>query len=119
MATIHVPRPPRSSRDPKRPASSLLLTQVEHMHTAEKRLPQRYQSGIYVNAIRTEGEAAEYIGAVTGAILQAHEDAGKRKTRSVPKPGRRLQIAAAADEKRSSTKKSRGAHNKSKSRSKK
>ena len=35
------------------------------MHTAEKRLPLRYRTEIYINAIKTEGEAARYIREVT------------------------------------------------------
>jgi len=98
MAIIHVPRPKPSSMNPKRPASSLLMTQVEHMHVAEKRLPLRYRTEIYVNAIKTEGEAAEYIAKATAAIHQAHSDAAKRRIPATPKPGRLLKIAATADD---------------------
>jgi len=49
------------------------------MHAAEKRLPIRYRTDIYVNAIKTEGEAAKYISEVTTAIYRAHEDAAKRR----------------------------------------
>jgi len=110
MATIHVPRPKRSSLNPMRPASSLLLTQVEHMHAAEKRLPLRYRTEIYINAITTEGEAAEYIAKVTAAIHKAHDDAAKkRRIRAVSRPGRALKIAAAADKKPASSTRNKGA----------
>jgi len=99
MTTIHVPRPPKSSMNPNRPASSLLLTQVEQMHAAEKRLPLRYRTDIYINAIRTEREAANYIREVTEAIHRAHADAARLRIQRTPKRPRTLQIAAAADEK--------------------
>jgi len=83
--------------NPKRPASSLLLNQVEHMHKAEKRLPRRYHTEIYVNAIKTEGEAAEYIAKATASIHRAHADAAKARIRAVPKTGRLLEIAASAE----------------------
>jgi hypothetical protein len=99
MTTIKVPKPPRSAYDPERPLTSLLKAQIEHLHEAERRLPLRYRTEMYVNAIRTEAEAAEYICDVTEAVHKAHTDAerlrGKRE--------RKLEIAAAA-ERRSATK---------------
>lgn len=96
MALIHVPKPPQSAYNPDRPISSLLKSQIEHLYEAEKRLPLRYQSDTYVNAIRTEGEAARYISQVTQAIRAAHEDAGRK--RRMPKRQRVIEIAAVADE---------------------
>jgi hypothetical protein len=81
MTMIHVPRPPKNSLNLNRPVSSLILAQVEHMYTAEKRLPLRYRTEIYVNAIKTEGEAARYISQVTTAIHRAHDDAAKLRTK--------------------------------------
>ena len=81
MTLIHVPRPAKSALDPKRPVNALLKTQIEHLNQAEKRLPLRYHSDTYVNAIKTEGEAASYIRQVTEAIHKAHEDAAKQRTR--------------------------------------
>ncbi len=98
MTLIHVPRPPKKAMDPNRPVSALLKTQIEHLHEAERRLPLRYRSEIYVNAIKTEGEAASYISAVTEAIRNAHVDA--ERTRRAPKRKRALEIAAAAQKPR-------------------
>ena len=95
METIHVPRPPQSAMNPDRPANALILAQVSHLQHAERRLPLRYRSKIYTHAIRTEGEAAEYIREVTEAIHQAHADAAKARARRAPKRG--LEIAAAAE----------------------
>lgn len=108
MALIHVPRPPQSAYDEDRPISSLLRMQVEHLYEAEKRLPSRYHTQIYVNAIKTEGEASRYIREVTEAIHSAHQDA--ERMRRAPRPRRGLEIAAVADERAEraqATKKSR------------
>jgi hypothetical protein len=80
MSVIHVPQP-QGKFDPERPASSLLLTQMQHMHEAEKNLPLRYHSELYFKAIRTEGEAAAYIRDVTESIRQAHGDAEAKRAR--------------------------------------
>ncbi len=99
MALIHVPRPPKNAGDSDRPLSSLLKSQMEHLFEAEKRLPHRYRSQIYINAIKTEGEAAEYIRKVTEAIHRAHEDAAAQRARRALRPtGSSIAIAAVADE---------------------
>lgn len=98
MTLIHVPRPPRSALNQQRPVSSLLTTQIEHFYLAEKRLPLRYRTGIYTNAIRTEAEAARYIHEVTDAIHRAHDDAERQRTRKAPHRKGVIDIAAAADE---------------------
>ena len=116
MAMIHVPRPPKSSMNPNRRISALLLTQVEHMHTVEKRLPHPYHTDIFVNAIKTESEAARYICKVTKAIHQAHEDAAKQRIKSASKSGRGLRLAAAADERSTLTANTTVARSKSKRR---
>lgn len=98
MALIHVPRPSKRSYDPNRPASDLLKMQLEHLHHAEKRLPLRYRTEIYLNAIKTEGEAANYIREVTDAIHRAHEEAAAKRFARAPKRKRVIDIAAVADE---------------------
>jgi hypothetical protein len=108
MAVIKVPKPPRSAYDPNRPVSGLLKMQMEHFHLAERKLPARYQSGIYVNAVKTEGEAANYIRAATEAIHAAHADAAAARAKAATRRKRVIEIAAAADErpgKRTQTKK--------------
>jgi hypothetical protein len=100
MALIHVPRPSKRSYDPNRPASDLLKMQIEHLHHAERRLPLRYRTDIYVNAIKTEGEAANYVREVTEAIHRAHEEAAAKRVARAPKRKRVIDIAAVADESR-------------------
>jgi hypothetical protein len=95
ITPIHVPRPSKNAMNADRPVNALLLAQVSHLQTAERRLPLRYRSEIYTHAIKTEGEAAEYIRQVTEAIHQAHADAAKRRAKRAPKRG--FEIAAAAE----------------------
>ncbi len=96
MALIHVPKPPKNAYDPDRPMGSLLKSQIDHLREAESRLPLRYRSEVYVKAVRTEGEAAQYIREVTEAIHEAHEEAQRR--RGAPKRKHVIEIAAVADE---------------------
>jgi hypothetical protein len=105
MTVIKVPKPPRSAYDPHRPVSALLKMQIEHLYEAEKRLPSRYRSEVYVNAIRTEGEAANYIRAVTEGIHEAHMDA--ERARRAPKRKYGISIAAVADERAEQRRKSK------------
>lgn len=103
MTLIKVPKPPASALNKDRPISSLLKTQLLHVQKAEFRLPARAQTNIYINAIKTEGEAAEYIRQVTTNLHKEHAN-------PVVKPRRRrgkaktaiLEIAAAAATKRHS-----------------
>lgn len=96
MTLIHVPRPPKNAMDLNRPISSLLEAQIEHLHEAEKRLPLRHRSDIYTNAIRTEGEAASYIRAVTEAIHGAHKEAAIQRERALRKK-RTIEVTAVAE----------------------
>lgn len=99
MTVIKVHQPPKSSYDPNRPVSGLLKMQMEHLHLAERRLPLRFHSDIYVNAIKTEGEAANYIRSVTEAIHAAHEEAAAARVKAPARRKRVIAIAAAADQK--------------------
>src|SRR5258708_8391907 len=99
MALIHVPRPnPKRVMDRNRPVNSLLKVQMQHLHDAELKLPIGFQTDIYINAIKTEGEAGEYIRRVTEAIHEAHEAAATKRGRPVFKPQRVITIAAGARE---------------------
>jgi hypothetical protein len=97
MPLISVPKPAEAAFDPNRPVSALLKAQIEYLHVAERRLPPRYHTDVYINAIKTEGEAAEYIRAVTEAIHDAHADAAARRARPAKRKGV-IEIAAVADE---------------------
>src|SRR6266567_1913093 len=94
MSLIHVPKPSKRARNPNRPVSSLLRMQIEHLHEAEKRLPLRYRPEIYVNAIKTEGDAAKYIRETTEAIHAAHVAAARPRRASGRKRTREITVAA-------------------------
>lgn len=98
MALIHVPRPPKSAMNPHRPVNALLQAQMQHLQDAELKLPARLQTNIYVNAIKTEGEAGEYIRRVTEAIHEAHDTAAEKRVRAGGKRRGVIDIAAAAEE---------------------
>jgi hypothetical protein len=103
MALIPVPKPPQKALNPDRPVSKLLRNQLEHLQRAEFRLPIKQQTNIYINAIKTEGEAADYIRRVTQAIHDAHgvEPAGAAPGPVAVKPKRKTKgrdIAAVAEE---------------------
>ncbi|MGA8502924.1 MAG: hypothetical protein WB683_15330 [Candidatus Sulfotelmatobacter sp.] len=83
MALIHVPRP-ENAWNPNRPVNALLKAQITHLHDAELKLPARQQTDIYINAIKTEGEAADYVRQVTEAIQAAHQAAAAKRARPAP-----------------------------------
>jgi hypothetical protein len=73
---IKVPKPSPGAFNPDRELdkNALVRAQVEHFREAELGLPEDLRTGIDVATIRTEGEASQYIAAVTRAI---HESAGR------------------------------------------
>ncbi len=100
MTMIHVPRPdPKSAMDRNRAVNTLLKVQIERLHEAEMKLPAGMQTETYINAIKTEGEAADYVRSVTEAIRAAHVGAAaKRVARPVVKRRHVIEIAAVAEE---------------------
>lgn len=101
MTTIKVPKPPKSALNKDRPISTLLKNQIRHLQEAEFRLPVSGQTDVYINAIKTEGEAAEYIRQVTAAIhahhaMRAAERMAKSKAKSRPRLSSRRKSKAVA-----------------------
>ncbi len=107
MTLIHVPNDFKGAMDPNRPVNALLKAQIQHLHAAENNLPLRHQTDIYINAIKTEGEAADYIRQVTTAIHEAHEAAAASRTRGIA-------IAAAAQKPANKVRSANGGKKKSK-----
>ena len=119
MALIHVPRPRQSALDPNRAINTLLKALVEQLQEAETDLPLHLRTTIFVKAIRTEGEAANYIRAVTEAILKAHADVkAQRGQRGGAKRKRFIEIAATVDEEAERKTANRAGSKKTKSRTK-
>ncbi len=116
MTIIRVPKPPQSALNKDRPISSLLKTQIEHLQEAEFRLPARAQTNTYVNAIKTEAEAADYIRQVTANLHAEHTAAQARRTpKKKPKTAKKFAIAAMAKSKpvaKSKTKRTTGSRKK-------
>jgi len=66
--------------DHDRPISSLIRTQLLHLHTAENLwLPPEKRTNININDLHTEKKASEYIQKVT-ALLHGHGE-GQQKNR--------------------------------------
>jgi uncharacterized protein YdbL (DUF1318 family) len=84
MALIHVPQP-ENAWNPNRAVNALLKSQVLHLHEAELKLPVQQQTDIYINAIKTEGEAAGYVRQVTEAIHAGHQAAAVKRARPMVK----------------------------------
>ena len=96
MVLIRVPKTPASAMNPNRPISKLLRNQIEHLQEAEFRLPADKQTNIYINAIKTEGEASEYIRQVTERLHSAAVTAKPKKRAK----GKTFRIATSAASKR-------------------
>jgi hypothetical protein len=97
MTVIHLRKTPASAMNPDRPVSSLLKNQILHLQEAEFRLPANLQTNIYINKIKTEREASEYIRQVTARLHPegvARASARKAGGKVVPR------IAAAAASRR-------------------
>lgn len=64
---VRVPKPAKSSYNAKRALkrNALLENQVMHFHKIEEELPARQRSGVALDDIKTEGQAADYIKQVT------------------------------------------------------
>lgn len=76
MSVVTFPKPSKKAYNPNRPLekNQLILTQVEHFHHVDQRLPEEFQTHVNLQEIKTEGEAAAYIARVTRAI---HESGGR------------------------------------------
>ena len=64
---VRVPKPAPGSFNKERPLerNTLLKNQVDHFRELEKRLLAELQTGIQYEAVKTEGQAAEYIKKMT------------------------------------------------------
>ncbi len=77
-AGIPVPKPSPAAKNLNRPISGLLRDQVVHLHQVELTLPPDQQTGIDINTIRTEGQAAVYMNDVMRRIKPSVVTAGGR-----------------------------------------
>jgi hypothetical protein len=81
--SIRVPLPPASAFRKDRPISDLIKAHLQHISHAESaRLPKEKRDGRRAEDIRTEGEAASYIAAVTRVLHPRGRKRSRRKTSS-------------------------------------
>lgn len=99
-----------------RPISSLVRTQLLHLHTAENLwLPEKDRTGININHLLTERQASQYIQKVT-ALLHRHGKATKRKTAAGSKSRRKKASKSPGKTSGSKAQKTRSSARKGKSR---
>ena len=65
---IVIPRASRKAFNKNRPISTLIQTQIRHLHEVEMALPPEQQTGIDISLIKTEGEASDYIRRMTSIL---------------------------------------------------
>lgn len=117
MAVINVPKPPKSAFNKNRRLSTLLEWQIYHAQEAELSMPVGHTTDVYVNTIKTEGEAADYIRQITEKVHELHGvpiPKPKKKTKTAPRG--RIAIAAAAEPVRKRPKTTRTSKTKSRRR---
>jgi hypothetical protein len=79
--SIRIPLPPASAFNRDRPITSLIQSQLQHVHHAESgRLPKHKRAGIKLEDIHTEAEAAAYMAAVTKVL----HPRGRKKSKPQP-----------------------------------
>jgi hypothetical protein len=92
---IRVAKTPKSAYNPHRNASSLLLTQVAQIEKARQLHPHGHRVTMVPGEVRTEGEAAAFIGQVTrllhpaGAAPEPPREKRPARKRKVAKVKRR------------------------------
>lgn len=75
----------KAAYNPDRPISSLIRTQLLHLHHAEYlAIPEKERTNININTLHTERQASEYIQKVT-ALLHKHGKKAAKKSKPVKK----------------------------------
>lgn len=72
MAKIIVPKTPARAYDPNRRPSDLLRRQIAHLEWALLPAAQRHPKKLRAGTVKTEGQAAEYIEALTKRLHEAY-----------------------------------------------
>jgi hypothetical protein len=68
MELIRVPRPPAGAFHKERRISDLIRAQVNHLKHVEQKLTAEQRRSIPQRGVTTEGEAAQYIAAMTAVL---------------------------------------------------
>jgi hypothetical protein len=115
MAVIRVPKTPKSAYNPKRPAGTLLQSQLKHLEWAVRPAGQRTAKAFRVKAAYTEAEAAARIATLNQELhgqataprgvmppnpvsppITAVKPRSKPKRKAKPKPKARKQAKSRA-----------------------
>lgn len=102
-----------------RPISSLIRTQLLHLHTAENLwLPPEQRTNININDLHTEKTASEYIQKVTRLLhrhgaRQQQQVPSRAKSKKVAKPAKPRNKAAVTNRSKATKAKTRSAKNRS------
>src|SRR5947209_2158168 len=68
--------------NPERPISSLIRTQLLHLHHAEHLvIPEKHRTDVNINTLHKESEASEYIQRVTALLHKYGKKATKKSRR--------------------------------------
>lgn len=97
----------KEAYNPDRPISSLIRTQLLHLHHAEHIVvPEKQRTNININMLHTEREASKYIHTVT-ALLHKHGKKAAKKAKPVKKKATARKTAGKSKKTKSAAKKSR------------
>lgn len=93
--------------NPDRPISSLIRTQLLHLHHAEYIVvPPKERTNININMLHTEREASKYIQKVT-ALLHKHSNKAAKKVKPAKKKATARKTAGQSKKTKSAAKKRR------------
>jgi hypothetical protein len=85
----------KEAYNPDRPISSLIRTQLLHLHHAEHlKIPEKERTNVNINTLHTERQASEYIQEVT-ALLHKHGKKAAKKSKT-KKPAKKKGAAKKA-----------------------
>lgn len=90
MALIPVPKPPRKAYNPRRPAGTLLQSQLRHLEWAVRPAAERTKKAFRIKPAKTEAEAAARIEKLTQEL---HRQATAPKDAMPPQPARPTRAA--------------------------
>ena len=97
----------KEAYNPDRPISSLIRTQLLHLHHAEHIVvPPKERTNININMLHTEREASKYIQKVT-ALLHKHGKKAAKKTKPAKKRAPARKTAGKSKKTKSAAKKRR------------
>jgi hypothetical protein len=94
--------------NPDRPISSLIRTQLLHLHHAEQlvNIPPKQRTNVNINTLHTERQASEYIQIVTALLHKYGKKAAKKsRTKKQAKKKAAVKKAGSKSQKKSTQKK--------------